>query len=155
MPVGPATVTLSGGEIINLYDDGVAVDIAAGDGIFTGTWIPAKESDILTFSSPAGTEVIDLTLPPAPTPAVRVNPSTMPSVTLEQDFIITQTLTIFNDGNGDLNFDIDIADSAGLSKLGPVISPASPCGPNGEKCDALPWVLVYGDLAWAWASPCR
>ena len=38
----------------------------------------------------------------------------------------------------------------------PVPGSGLPCGPNGESCGELPWVLVdeANNLAWAWASPC-
>lgn len=57
-PLGPVTVTLSDGKVIDLYDNGRSPDPAAGDGIFTGTWRPSREGERLTFSSPAGTETI-------------------------------------------------------------------------------------------------
>ncbi len=54
-PMGPVTVTISGSEFIDLYDDGIEPDQAAGDGIFSGTWVPqSSDSQILDFSSPAG-----------------------------------------------------------------------------------------------------
>ncbi|HEY6008179.1 MAG TPA: S8 family serine peptidase, partial [Geobacteraceae bacterium] len=58
-PVGPVTVTLSGGEIITLHDDGVSPDLAAGDGVFTATWTPVRVLERLRFSSSAGTETIE------------------------------------------------------------------------------------------------
>jgi len=58
LPVGPVTVTLSTGEVINLMDDGIVPDLAAGDGIFSAAWTPAKDIEKLTFSSPGGTEII-------------------------------------------------------------------------------------------------
>lgn len=59
VPLGPVTVTtFLGGEIINLHDDGIVPDLAAGDGIFSGTWTPSREAESLIFSSPAGTETV-------------------------------------------------------------------------------------------------
>jgi len=59
LPVGPVTVTLSTGEVINLLDDGVTPDLAAGDGIFSGTWTPSGWNPVtLTFSSSTGEEVV-------------------------------------------------------------------------------------------------
>lgn len=55
---GPVTVQTYGGTV-TLLDDGINSDMAAGDGIFTGTWIPAGEGS-LTFTSPAGSEMIFL-----------------------------------------------------------------------------------------------
>lgn len=55
-PRGPVTVTLSGGELIELSDNGVAPDLAAGDGIFSASWTPIRESEYLIFSSPLGSE---------------------------------------------------------------------------------------------------
>ncbi len=57
-PAGPVTMTTAGGQVIELHDDGIAPDIAAGDGIFAGTWTPSRQAERLTFSSPAGTETI-------------------------------------------------------------------------------------------------
>ncbi|OGP93795.1 MAG: hypothetical protein A2157_12395 [Deltaproteobacteria bacterium RBG_16_47_11] len=62
-PVGEVTVTSSSGEVVNLYDGGVPPDLAANDGIFSASWIPASEFSYLTFSSPAGTETV-------PTPSI-------------------------------------------------------------------------------------
>ena len=58
LPLGPVTVALSGGEVIELKDDGVAPDLAAGDGVFTAAFTPARPAETFYFSSPAGTEQI-------------------------------------------------------------------------------------------------
>ena len=60
---GPVTVALSSGEIIVLDDDGIAPDVAAGDGIFTTTYTPIRSSETFVFLSPAGTETIGTTAP--------------------------------------------------------------------------------------------
>jgi thermitase len=52
-PSGPVTVTLLGDERITLDDDGIAPDQAAGDGIFTATYIPPRSSETFAFSSPS------------------------------------------------------------------------------------------------------
>jgi hypothetical protein len=57
-PLGPVTVALSGGEVIELKDDGVYPDLAAGDGVFTATFTPARPAETFFFSSPAGVEQI-------------------------------------------------------------------------------------------------
>lgn len=57
---GPVTVALSGGEVINLRDDGVSPDLAPGDGIFTGSWTPVRTVETLSFSSPVGVETISI-----------------------------------------------------------------------------------------------
>jgi subtilisin family serine protease len=57
-PTGPVTVALSAGEVILLKDDGLAPDEVAGDGIFTGTFVPVRAAETFTFSSPAGSETI-------------------------------------------------------------------------------------------------
>lgn len=47
-PAGTITMTVQpGGEIVTLKDDGTGPDLAAGDGIYTGEWIP---SDIGAFT---------------------------------------------------------------------------------------------------------
>jgi len=62
-PIGPVTVTSSSGQVVYLYDNGTSPDLAANDGIFSASWIPANEFSYLTFSSPAGTETV-------PTPSI-------------------------------------------------------------------------------------
>lgn len=56
---GPVTVTLSGGEMVTLHDDGVSPDLAAGDGIYAVSWTPTRLLERLAFASPAGTETIE------------------------------------------------------------------------------------------------
>jgi len=58
-PSGPVTATLSGGEVVTLLDNGVAPDLAAGDGVFAATWTPVRLTERLVFASPAGTETIE------------------------------------------------------------------------------------------------
>jgi subtilase family serine protease/subtilisin family serine protease len=65
-PLWPVTVTASSGEAVNLGDDGVFPDLVAGDGIFSASWTPGSEFSFLTFSSPAGTEVV-------PAPSIMTN----------------------------------------------------------------------------------
>jgi subtilisin family serine protease len=74
-PVGPVRAAVGDGTSIELRDDGVAPDQVAGDGIFTGTWVPADATvQTLTFSSPAGnstvTSVTSTPLAIAATPTV-------------------------------------------------------------------------------------
>lgn len=57
-PVGPVTVALSGGEVIDLRDDGFAPDLEAGDGIFSATFVPVRNRETFSFSSPAGIESV-------------------------------------------------------------------------------------------------
>ena len=57
-PVGPVTGTSSAGQVFTLLDNGVAPDLAAGDGLFTATWTPTQAFASLTFTSAAGTETI-------------------------------------------------------------------------------------------------
>jgi subtilase family serine protease len=58
-PAGPVTMkTLFSGEVIELADDGLGADLAAGDGIFSSTWTPTVVNDVLFFSSSAGAETI-------------------------------------------------------------------------------------------------
>jgi subtilisin family serine protease len=56
-PVGPVTVTVSEG-VVDLYDDGIAPDLAMNDGVFSGTWTPADINGQIVFSSSAGTETV-------------------------------------------------------------------------------------------------
>lgn len=59
--VGPVTVTTSAGETVTLHDDGVAPDLAAGDGVYSATTIFTQNYSYLTFSSPAGTDPFVIT----------------------------------------------------------------------------------------------
>ncbi len=61
---GPVTVTLSGGEVITLDDDGITPDLAVGDGIFTATYTPVRSMESFFFLSPAGSETIGAVVPP-------------------------------------------------------------------------------------------
>jgi subtilisin family serine protease len=56
--VGPVLVSTSWGETIELYDDGVAPDIASDDGIFAAEWTPDSEFGMLFFSSSSGSETV-------------------------------------------------------------------------------------------------
>jgi thermitase len=77
LPLGPVTVALSGGEVIELKDDGVSPDLAAGDGIFSATFTPARFTESFAFSSPAGTEQVGS--PPLDT-VITSSPSSFSSV---------------------------------------------------------------------------
>jgi hypothetical protein len=55
---GPVAVTTSQGETFHLLDDGVAPDAVASDGVFTGTWIPLRNPEKLSISSPAGISIL-------------------------------------------------------------------------------------------------
>jgi subtilisin family serine protease len=65
-PLGPVTVTLANGVLYELKDDGIAPDVVAGDGIFTGSVTPTSSRETFYFSSPAGSEQVAT---PAPTAA--------------------------------------------------------------------------------------
>jgi subtilisin family serine protease/subtilase family serine protease len=70
--VGPVTATTSSGQSFSLLDDGVAPDLAAGDGLFTATWTPSQAFAFIDFTSLAGTErlgAVDLTLTTVSAPA--------------------------------------------------------------------------------------
>jgi hypothetical protein len=56
--VGPVLVSTSWGETIELYDDGVAPDMASDDGIFAAEWTPDTDFGMLFFSSSAGSETV-------------------------------------------------------------------------------------------------
>jgi subtilisin family serine protease/chitodextrinase len=57
-PVGPVTVTVPGGGVVDLYDDGIVPDLAMNDGVFSGTWIPSDVNGRIVFSSSTGTETV-------------------------------------------------------------------------------------------------
>jgi subtilisin family serine protease len=53
-PAGETTVVVNpGGEVITLRDDGSGLDKEAGDGIYTGTWVPA-DAGLYTLTFPEG-----------------------------------------------------------------------------------------------------
>jgi len=60
-PAGPVSAFTSGGVQIDMRDDGIDPDMAAGDGIFTGTFTPVKTIEKISFSSGAGAE--DIVIP--------------------------------------------------------------------------------------------
>lgn len=84
-PAGPVTVTLSGGEVFLLHDDGVAPDQAAGDGVFATAYTPTRSSEVFSFSSPAGSETIGNIAPLA------VTTSSLPAATVGSFY--SRTLT--------------------------------------------------------------
>jgi subtilisin family serine protease len=50
-PAGALTVTINpGGTVVNLVDDGIAPDLKANDGIYSGTWTPGDVCQIGTFT---------------------------------------------------------------------------------------------------------
>ena len=57
-PVGPVGAFTSDGLQIDMLDDGIDPDMATGDGIFTGTFVPVKTGEKISFSSEAGAEEI-------------------------------------------------------------------------------------------------
>ena len=57
-PVGPVYMSTSQGEVVEFFDDGKGDDAAAGDGVFSASWIVDTVSESLFFSSYAGEEVI-------------------------------------------------------------------------------------------------
>jgi hypothetical protein len=65
-PIGTVTVTTAAGDSLTLHDDGIAPDLAAGDGIFTGTWTPTRVGERLdfTFFSSFGTKTETVFTPP-------------------------------------------------------------------------------------------
>jgi subtilisin family serine protease len=58
--VGPVNATTSAGQSFTLRDDGVAPDLAAGDGIFSASFTPTLAFTSISFSSPAGTEQVGM-----------------------------------------------------------------------------------------------
>ena len=58
--VGPVTATTSAGQTFTLRDDGVAPDLAAGDGIFSASFTPTQAFASISFSSPAGSELVGM-----------------------------------------------------------------------------------------------
>jgi len=55
-PVGPVSAFTFDGLQIDMRDDGIDPDMAAGDGIFTGTFVPVRTEEKISFSSEAGAE---------------------------------------------------------------------------------------------------
>ncbi len=63
-PVGPVTAIISNGDSLILRDNGIAPDLIAGDGIFTGTWTPSSSFVTATITSSAGELIINAYAPP-------------------------------------------------------------------------------------------
>ena len=82
-PAGPVMVNLSGGEVIALKDDGLAPDLAAGDGIYAVSFTPTRSTETFAFSSPAGTENIGTAPVPAP---VAITTATLPGATVGSSY---------------------------------------------------------------------
>jgi len=76
---------------IPLSDDGIAPDLQAGDGVFTGTWVTAGEP-IVTFSSPLGS--VDYVVAP-----FTIDTTALPGVTVGNNYSHTLATT-----GGDLPF---------------------------------------------------
>lgn len=76
-PSGPVTVTASSGEVISLMDDGISPDLVAGDGIFSASWTPTSQCSYITFSSPAGEEIV---------PAPAISTGSLPSGLLNTSY---------------------------------------------------------------------
>jgi len=56
--LGPVQATVSNGEVLDLFDDGIWPDNMAGDGIFTAEWTPSAPFCSMNFSSPAGEHTV-------------------------------------------------------------------------------------------------
>ncbi len=96
-PVGPVAVTTSGGETVTLHDDGIAPDLAAGDGIFSSTWTPVTDAAAtLVFSSPSGAETIAV---PKAMPDLVISSLTVPA-RASAGTAISLTDTTKNSGTG-------------------------------------------------------
>ncbi|OGW41977.1 MAG: hypothetical protein A2X57_03860, partial [Nitrospirae bacterium GWD2_57_8] len=58
-PVAPVTLrTYFSNETIELRDDGTGPDLAAGDGVFSASWTPTRENEVLFIGSAAGSEIV-------------------------------------------------------------------------------------------------
>lgn len=62
-PLHVSAVTANN-ETLDLRDDGVAPDLAAGDGVFSGTWLPENLSEQLILTSAAGSLTEDFAFAP-------------------------------------------------------------------------------------------
>jgi subtilisin family serine protease len=82
-PAGEITAVLGNGDPLILRDDGVGADLAANDGIYTGTWTPTTSSTTMKFTATNGSFTISsppvrITKPVFVAPAVDLgNNSTM------------------------------------------------------------------------------
>jgi subtilisin family serine protease len=63
-PAGPVSVTVQpSGQVIALVDDGTGADLAANDGVYSGSWTPASPGSY-TLSFPGGDNVTVVVLVP-------------------------------------------------------------------------------------------
>lgn len=60
----PVSAVTANNEVLDLRDDGVAPDLAAGDGVFTGTWLPENLGEQLILTSAAGSLTEDFAFAP-------------------------------------------------------------------------------------------
>lgn len=121
-PAGPVTVTLSGGEVFLLHDDGVAPDQAAGDGVFATAYTPTRSSEVFSFSSPAGSETIGNIAPLA------VTTSSLPAATVGNFYSRTLTASggvgpyTWNISSGALPAGLSLGSASGTISGTPTVS---------------------------------
>ncbi len=125
--VGPVTGTASSGQSLTLRDDGIAPDLAAADGIFTGSWTPTQAFTFIDFASAAGSERFSA-------PDLSVSAVSGPASANRGD-VVALNATVANPSNSpaaasSVNFylSIDGVVTTADSLLGSVATPALPGG---------------------------
>ncbi|HSC96833.1 MAG TPA: S8 family serine peptidase [Burkholderiales bacterium] len=98
LPNGDVVVTVSpGGESVTLLDDGVGVDQAAGDGNYSGQWIPASTGSY-TLTFPDGSELAVT----VSSPLISVAPEVLDFGTVNANAFFDRAFTVQNAGSGTL-----------------------------------------------------
>ena len=95
-PNGNIDVTVDpGGEIVTLVDDGLGLDQAAADGIYSGQWTPSA-TGIYTLTFPGG----DLLTVNVATPAISITPSSLDFGGVNVGGSSNRSITVKNVGGG-------------------------------------------------------
>ena len=98
LPNGDVVVTVNpGGESVTLLDDGVGLDQAAGDGNYSGQWIPASTGSY-TLTFPDGSELAVT----VSSPVIGVAPESWNFGTVNANASFDRAFTVQNAGSGTL-----------------------------------------------------
>jgi subtilisin family serine protease len=118
LSVTPTEIKIPPQESVSVEVTYDAINQAVGD--YTANIIIASNDPV----NPEVTVPATLHVDPAPPPVLRVEPTSLPPVTLRQDENpSTQTLTLYNDGDGELMFDLrteETTATSGISETNPI-----------------------------------
>jgi hypothetical protein len=99
IPNGDVVVTVNpGGETVTLLDDGAGVDQAAGDGNYSGQWIPATTGSY-TLTFPDGSELAVT----VSSPLISVTPDVLDFGTVNANAFVDRAFMVQNAASGTLS----------------------------------------------------